>query len=119
MNSLLKEKFDEQIRIAKEFEKKGDLNKTWHFLERAHILGQYHAGPHVFVHWCMLVLAVKTKNFSEIFGQVIRIVLAAPGSIFERAPKGNTGRSDVGIFQPMQIEKELEEILKISKDRGI
>jgi hypothetical protein len=112
MNSIVKNKFDEQIENAKDFEKKQDFERAWHFLERAHILAQYDAGPHLRVHWLMLRLAIETKDLAEFSGQLVRLLLAAPGSSFKKAPKGNTGRSNVGIFQPMEIPNDLEEVLK-------
>lgn len=112
MNSFIESKFHEQIQTAKTFEKIQDFERAWHFLERAHILAQYHVFPHLWIHWLMILLAIKTKDPSEFFGQLLRLLLAAPGSIFRKAPKGNTGRSNVGIFQPMEIPSDLEEILK-------
>ncbi|MGE0634072.1 MAG: DUF3703 domain-containing protein [Pseudobdellovibrionaceae bacterium] len=115
MRTLLTAKFNEQICIAKNFEKEGKLCEAWNFLERAHILGQFHTVPHLSVHWKMLVLAAKTRDRSELVGQVTRLLLAAPGSILKKAPRGNTGRSNVGIFEPMKIPKDLEEILSSSE----
>ena len=88
-----------------------DITKAWSHLERAHVLGQFYVGPHLLVHWYMMFIALRTHRWPEILGQIPRLILAAPGSIFRLAPKGNTGGSNVGIFQPMHIPDDLNEIL--------
>lgn len=81
---------------------------AWNHLERAHILSQSFAISHIYVHWRMFVFAIRTRDFYEVLGQIPRLLLAGPGSIFNRAPRGNTGRSNVGIFTPMNIPEDLE-----------
>ena len=68
-------------------------------LEQAHLLAQTLAIPHVRVHWKMLLLAYKYRDWKEFFGQIPRIILAAPGSWTGRAPKGNVGTTKMGIFE--------------------
>lgn len=84
---------------------------AWKSLERAHILSQAHPWPHTFVHWRMFVFALRTRNFREALGQVVRMLFAAPGSFLGRAPVGNTGGANVGIFQPMNVPADLRIIL--------
>jgi hypothetical protein len=86
-------------------------NSAWNHLERAHILSQFYVGPHLLVHLYMMIFAVKTRDWREALGQIPRLILAAPGSYFHRAPLGNTGGSDVGIFQQMEVPLDLQEIL--------
>jgi hypothetical protein len=59
----------------------------------------------------MLLLALRVFDLKEMLGQIPRILLAAPGSLLGKAPRGNTGRSNVGIFTPMNIPADLEAIL--------
>ncbi len=85
-----------------------NVSKAWRNLEEAHILSQPYALMHVLVHFQMLKLAIKTTNFSEIWGQFLRILVAAPGSWLGKYPLGNTGRSDVSMFKPMPISNEIK-----------
>lgn len=68
-------------------------------LEEAHILSQPHAWPHLYVHWKMFSLAYEFKKWSECLGQIPRLLLAVPGSITGKAPKGNVGSTRMGIFE--------------------
>lgn len=88
-----------------------DPTLTWHHLARAHVLGQFYAGPHLRVHTWMFIFGIKTLNAKEMIGQIPRLLLAAPGSILRKAPKGNTGLSNAGLFQPMPIPEDLQNLL--------
>lgn len=80
-----------------------DGSIAWLNLEEAHILSQPFAVLHIKIHWNMLRLAIKEKNLKEVLGQVIRLILAGPGSLLKKYPVGNTGRSNVSMFKPMSI----------------
>lgn len=108
MNQNLKDKFYAEIFISEQAQ---HLEEKWLHLGRAHILSQFHAWPHFYIHWKMFQLAVKTFTIKEILGQIPRLILAIPGSLTKKAPKGNTGLSNVGIFTPMTIPNDLEEFL--------
>lgn len=83
----------------------------WAALERAHILSQPWAWPHVQVHGAMLRLALHQRDGKEIVGQVVRLAVAGPGSAAGRYPVGNTGRSDVGLTEVMAIPGDLKPLL--------
>jgi len=83
----------------------------WHALERAHILSQPWPWPHTVVHWRMLRLALGQRDRREALGQVVRLLVAAPGSASGRYPEGNTGRAAVGLRQPLPIPDDLARIL--------
>ncbi|MEU0538349.1 DUF3703 domain-containing protein [Nocardia sp. NPDC005978] len=87
------------------------LETRWRALERAHILSQPWPLPHTRAHWSMLVLALHTRDVQEACGQVLRLLVAGPGSATGRAPVGNTGRTAVGIMTPMPIPADLAAIL--------
>ena len=87
------------------------LVEAWGALERAHVLSQRHAWPHVRVHLLMIANAWRRRDLGEVAGQIPRILLAAPGTWLGRAPVGNTGGAAVGIFQPMPIAEDLQRIL--------
>lgn len=69
------------------------------FLEEAHLLSQPYATYHLYIHWKMLLLAFRFKVWSEVLGQIPRLLLAMPGSILGMAPKGNVGSTRMGIFE--------------------
>ena len=94
------------------------VETAWTALSRAHILSQSYALRHVQVHWMMLCYAWRTREIRELTGQIPRLILAAPASWLGRAPLGNTGRSDVGMFRPMSIAADLREILNPGYDAG-
>lgn len=79
--------------------------------ERAHVLGQMYVRPHVLVHALMLRLAVHQRDVRAALGQVVRCVLGAVGSALGRVPVGNTGGSNVSMFQRMPISPELTELM--------
>lgn len=111
MTSTLTRHLTEELARARTLEATGDQAAAWRALERAHVLSQRYAGPHVRVHLRMIGLAWRRRAWREVAGQVPRILLAAPGSWFGRAPVGNTGGADVGIVQPMPIPDEIQRIL--------
>ena len=114
MTPALATSLEAQLVAAKAAAACGDLDHAWRSLERAHVLSQFHAGPHVRVHCAMVAFAWRRRDFSELLGQVPRLILAAPGSWTGRAPRGNTGGSDVGIFTPMEIPQDLSALLAVA-----
>ena len=77
--------------------------KRWAALERAHILSQPWAWDHVLVHAAMLRRAWHERDRVEIRGQLVRLVVAGPGSLANRYPIGNSGRATVSATLPMPI----------------
>ena len=75
----------------------------WPHLERAHILSQPWAWDHVRVHAAMLRRARHERDRIEVRGQVLRLVVAGPGSLVNRYPIGNNGRARVSATMPMPI----------------
>lgn len=112
MSPRLTGHFEGELANAAEAEATGDLTRAWRSLERAHVLSQAFAGPHLRVHWAMFAFAWRRGDVRELLGQLARLVLAAPGSWLGRAPRGNTGGADVGIFTPMPIPEDLREKLE-------
>jgi hypothetical protein len=102
---------DLELSRARALEAAGGHADAWAALERAHVLSQQMAWPHVRVHVRMLGFAWRRRDWRELAGQVPRILLAAPGSLLGRAPRGNTGGARVGIFTPMAIPDDLQRIL--------
>src|SRR4051794_35195460 len=70
---------------------RGDASEEWRHLERAHILSQPMVGLHLRTHGAMLSAAVRRRHAHETIGQLMRLVLAGPGTLTGRYPVGNTG----------------------------
>ena len=84
----------------------------WAALERAHILSQPWGWPHTQVHVLMLKAALRGRDRREALGQVVRVVVAAPGSALGKYPEGNTGRANVRLTQPMPVPADLADLLR-------
>lgn len=111
MSPELRRHFEDALRHARTAEADGRWDHAWKALGRAHVLSQAYALAHFRVHALMFGMAWRRRAFREVVGQVPRLILAVPGSLLGRAPAGNTGGADVGIFTPMAIPAELQAIL--------
>ncbi|MFP2956505.1 DUF3703 domain-containing protein [Myxococcus sp. 1LA] len=112
MKAKLKKHFEYELAHAAVAEAAGNLPEAWRALERAHVLSQAHALPHLRVHRHMFTFAWRRSDVRELLGQVPRLLLAAPGSWLGRAPLGNTGGANVGIFTPMPIPEDIQALLQ-------
>jgi hypothetical protein len=90
---------------------KQDLQIAWRHLERAHILGQAYPREHNFVHWEMLKFGFLIKSWTEIKGQILRLVFGGVKSFVGKIPVGNTGGANVPPLQPMEIPEDLQAVL--------
>lgn len=77
-------------------------------MERAHVLGQSSTFEHVRVHYHMFAWGVRNRNYSEILGQILRLIGAAVLTPLGLIPKGNTGGSNISPFKSMPIPSDLE-----------
>jgi hypothetical protein len=98
-------------RAARQAQAAGDDTEAWRLLERTHILSQPWPWPHVRSHVDMLRLAIRTRDRREAVGQLVRIIVAGPGSATGRYPLGNTGRTNVPATKPMPVPDDLAELL--------
>ncbi|WP_113705108.1 DUF3703 domain-containing protein [Nonomuraea lactucae] len=89
----------------------GDSEQRWRHLERAHIISQPWPWLHTRNHIAMFALAIAQRDRREAIGQVVRIIVAAPGSALRRYPEGNTGRARVSLTQPIPMPADLAELL--------
>ena len=92
---------------ARDARDRGDPAAEWWHLERAHILSQPKAGLHVRTHVAMLAAGLRRHDRREIVGQLMRLLVAGPGSLTGRYPVGNTGGADVNALTPMPIPADL------------
>ena len=97
--------------IERELSEARSAADPWPHLERAHILSQPWAWPHTKVHAVMLRQALRDRDGREAIGQVIRIVVAGPGSIVGRYPVGNTGRTTMALTEVAEVPADLDAIL--------
>lgn len=111
MNPVLKRALEHELSCAKNHEEAQDYSRAFGHLERAHVLSQPYAWPHVRVHLQMLAFAWRRRDAHELLGQLTRTLLAGPGSWLGRAPLGNTGGANVGMFEPMAVPEDLQRIL--------
>jgi Protein of unknown function (DUF3703) len=93
----------------------GDCAGEWRHLERAHILSQPMALLHLRTHVAMLAAGIRRHDRREIAGQLLRLVVAGPGSLTGRYPVGNTGGADVNALAPMPIPDDLVSLLSITE----
>ncbi|MER7543596.1 DUF3703 domain-containing protein [Spirillospora sp. NPDC127506] len=108
MPAPLRAAYDDEMAAARAATAPED---RWRHLERAHILSQPWPWPHTRNHIAMLALALAQRDRREALGQVVRIIVAAPGSALGRYPEGNTGRARVGLTQPMPVPDDLAPLL--------
>jgi hypothetical protein len=108
MNSLAN-RYAEEIRQARRSLAAGDYSECFTHLERAHILGQRSTVRHTYAHWLMLRAGLQQRDFTEVLGQVPRMLASI---VFSRiwVPRGNTGRARVSAMKPMAIPGDLRHL---------
>jgi len=116
MPLAVRERFAADLRSAQVAASNGTIDDAWALLEEAHVLSQPWAWPHMKVHAAMLTVGWRTRDRREVAGQLLRLVVAGPGSLSGRYPEGNTGRADVPATRPMPIPADLR--LLLEADRG-
>ena len=100
-----------ELDAAEQARDAGVTTVEWHHLERAHILSQPFALAHMRTHVAMLGFAVRQRDRHEVVGQLLRLLVAGPGSATGRYPRGNTGGADVSAVEPMPIPADLLPVL--------
>ena len=111
MKTACREAFDAEMESAIQSYRRGELAEAFRHLEVAHVLGQRAVWPHVRTHVWMLRIGWKRRQPGEIRGQLLRIVLGALGSSLGIVPAGNTGGTDVGMFQRMPVAPALRRLI--------
>lgn len=111
MGPKLRAAFEAEMDAARSARRSGDLDRAFHHLERAHILGQQFVRPHVRSHLAMLRIGVLRRDAREIAGQLLRVPAAVVASALGVPPGGNPGGANVGFFEEREIPAELRELL--------
>lgn len=112
MPAAVVERLGADLASARTAARAGDEGTSWALLEEGHVLSQPWAWPHVRVHAAMLALGWRTHDRREVVGQLLRLVVAGPGSLTGRYPEGNTGRASVPATQPMPVPDDLRALLE-------
>ena len=115
MAEKIKKFIDAEVEKAKMLMSENDFEAAFRHLERAHILGQAITYEHTRVHFLMLKVGWKRKDFREIFGQILRLAGASTKTPFGLYPTGNTGGANVSPFKSMPVPDDLQLILKQCK----
>jgi len=89
-----------------------DVEAAWRQLEDAHVLAQKWAMPHIRVHLAMMRLGFVTRDPREVFGQLVRVAVAGPGSKSGKVPLGNTGRARESLSTTRPVRDDLRELLQ-------
>ncbi len=97
---------------------KGYFQESWRHLERAHILGQPYPYQHSEVHWLMLKFGFKVKDWREIRGQFLRLLVGGVKSFVGKVPVGNTGGANVPPLLPMEIPEDLKQTINKHLSKG-
>jgi hypothetical protein len=84
----------------------------WELLCAAHIAGQHFFGLHIQTHCAMLSLAWQHRDWREGIGQLVRVALVPIGHVFQRLPLGNSGRSNISAFKPMDVPPHLAHLIE-------
>ena len=112
MPASLKPFYLEELKQYKNRYEDDDLQKSWHHLERAHILGQRYPFTHNSVHWKMLVFGFKIKSLKEVVGQIPRLVFGGVKSFVGIVPIGNPGGANVPPMKSFPIPEDLDFIFE-------
>jgi len=109
--AAIRQAWSDERRTARQARAAGDTGTEWRHLERAHILSQPLVVAHVRTHVAMLSFGIRNRDRHEVTGQLIRLLVAGPGTLLGRYPLGNTGGAGVNAVQPMNIPADLHAVL--------
>jgi len=111
MNEKLKKAFQAELTLGKDLYALRQYDNAMRHFERAHVLGQFYVGPHTQTHIWMFIIGIRTGNFREIFGQLLRIPLGMIGSALGKVPLGNTGGTNIKLTATLPIPDDLKKHL--------
>ena len=113
MKPIIQEHFNTELFQVKTAIVQQDFETAWTALQRAHILGQRDVISHLIVHWNMLKLAWKQRDFREIAGQIMPTILAVPLTLFMgkfRTLRG--GKVNINDSERMSIPEDIQKMLE-------
>ena len=110
--------YQQYLRAACQAYQQQDYQQALLLLESAHVLGQSALWLHLKSHYWMLKAGWRARDWSEIRGQLWRLLLTPLGHLFDRLPLGNTGRARVSAFAPMAVSAELQQQLHAAEQQN-
>jgi len=119
MTSEAKHAYYQEMKQALAARRSEQWQAAWFHLERAHILGQQHFISHMQSHWQMLKLAADQTNWTEIRGQLLRLLLTPIGHLAGRLPTGNPGSSRYPALQALPVPDDLQALLSRSEQKDL
>ena len=112
MKAVLQEHFNAELEKAKTAIAVQDFETAWIALQRAHVLGQRGAIAHTIAHWNMLKLAWKQRDFREVRGQLMPVLLAVPLTLLYGQMRSlRAGKAIVDDAERMSIPEDIQQIL--------
>ena len=60
--------FEQELKAYYAACQENKLQKAWHHLEKAHVIGQAYPFQHSYVHWKMLQFGIRIKSLKEVAG---------------------------------------------------
>jgi hypothetical protein len=107
MPASVRAAYHEEIRAGRLADVAGDVTAAWSHLERAHVLAQPFPVAHIGSHIAQLRLGWRTRDRTEIAGQIVRILVAGPASVVGRIPVGNDGRARTPLRATAPVPADL------------
>ncbi len=112
MKAVLREYFKAELEKAKTAIVAQYFEAAWTALQRAHILGQRDAIAHTIAHWKMLKLAWKQRDFREVMGQLMPVLLAVPLTfLYGQMRLLRGGKANLNDSERMSIPEDIQQIL--------
>lgn len=93
--------------------------QAWFHAERAHIVGQQQFILHMHSHWFMLKLASEQVDWTEIRGQLLRLIMTPIGHLTGRLPLGNPGSSRYPLLEAQPVPDDLKALLADTRAREL
>lgn len=112
MPSAVRAAYHDEIGAGRSAADAGDVAAAWSHLERAHVLAQSFPVAHVGSHVAQLRLGWRTRDWTEVAGQLIRIAVAGPASMVGRIPLGNDGRARTPLSATAPVPADLAAIIE-------
>ena len=99
-------------------ESKGQaIDQRWLWLEAAHVMGQSGLAMHWRAHAWMLRFSFQLRDWPETAGQFLRLAMVPLGHGLGRLPPGNTGRSHVSAFRPMEVSTPVADLISAALEQ--
>jgi hypothetical protein len=113
MKAIIWQHFELELARAKSATAEQNFEAAWTALQRAHRLGQRDAIAHTIVHWEMLTLAWRQRDFKEIRGQIMPTLLAFPLTLlFGQLRQLRGGKANPNYADNHSIPEDIRQLLE-------